>query len=424
MGYDAFSIIADDLNLSPDQLVITARQNPDDLKKELEHSGLANLPFILEDDLLVRGSKAPILARGMDLMKNIDAVFRILQLEQSFIKPPSIRPDVRLNNYLKNKISADLEKIARTVRNSKKLGALFQRAEQNQDVQFALKNLTVTFQKYLSSPEVIAALWSSLKDDRRSSLMEDCVNASLLAMIAAAAHFQMDQTPEKSLRRAQIANIGLSALFQDLSLLVNNDLDTDINDQHANLSAKLVQDLGLPQDCIAAITHHHRITDEKGRPILETSSPVLCERILVCTNYFLRCVLKKYFDLSVDEAIYIMHYYARRLYFDETIVMALGHMGIGGLKSRIIAMAAKLLQQCEHGIEPHLWDINAAVPNRIICSYNNCKQLGNEQVYLFRPVMFETSEHRFSIPAGEYRHCRKLTEELRRKIVRFYNELH
>lgn len=420
MGYDAFAIIADDLNLSPDQLIITARQNPEGLRKDLEQSGLAHLPFILEEDLRVHGSRAPILVRGMNLMNNIDAVFRILQLEQSFIAPPSIKPDTRINNYLKNKIRADLERISRKVRTSKKFGTFFLRAEKNQDVRFAINNLTAALHKYLSSPEVIAALWSSLRDVGRSSLMEDCVNASLLAMIAAAAYFQTDQIAEKTLRRTQITNIGLSALFQDLSILANGGRDPDSGTGHAASSARLVRQIDLPEECIIAIAHHHRITDERGRPVLESGSPGLCERILVCITYFLRCVLKKYFDLSIDEAIYIMNYYARRLYFDQKVVMALGQMGVGGLKSRIMSMAADLVQKCDRQYEPHLWDVNAAVPNRIICGRNCCEHLGEERVYLFRQVVFETPEHRFIIAAGQYRHCRKLTEKLGHGIVNLY----
>ncbi len=423
VSYDAFALIADDLKLSPEQLFVTARQNPVNLKDEIQRSKIAKLPFILEEDLLVRGSKAPILARGMDLMKNIDAVFRILQLEQNFIRPPKIKPDTKLNNYLKNRISADLERISRKVRASKKLGALFQRAEKNKDVEYALKNLTVALNKYLSSPEVIAALWNSLRDSRGSSLMEDSVNTALIAMITTAAYFQVDRPLARPLRRAFITHIGLSALFQDISVLINGASEDDLRD-HASRSAELAKNLDLPREFIAAIANHHRVTDYKGRPILESTRPALSERILVCITYFLLCVMRKNFDLSLAEAMYVMNHYARRLYFDRMVVLALGQMGVGGFKSRIISEAAELVQQCDYGYEPYLWDVNAAIPNRIICRHPSCRYLGKERVTLFRRVLFETPEHRFNIPEGEYRHCQKLTGQLGRRIVMIHKSGH
>lgn len=418
MAYDAFEIIADDLNLSPYQLFVTARQNPASLKKDIQKSGLVNLPFILAEDLLVRGSKAPVLTRGTNLMDNIDAVFRILQLEQSFVTAPRIKPNSELNNYLKTKIGSGLEKISKQIRKSEKLFALFQRAERDENLRHLINNLYIALQSYLSSPDVIAALWSSLRDNRKTAIIEYSVNAALLSMITSFGYFKLIKEHKTSMQRRKIINIGLSALFQDISIIVNAGGDLPDEKDHETESAKIAKKIGLSEDSIKAILNHHRVLDDAGNPILLKKTPKIDERILVCVNYFLRCIQKNHFDLSIDEAIYILNYYARRHFFDQQVLIALGNMGLGGMKSRIISMSADIVQKCDQGEIPYVWDINAAVPNRIICRNNSCRHTGVEQVKLYKSVLFETPDQRFDIRAGTYHHCTKLTSILCSTIVK------
>ena len=343
------------------------------------------------------------------MWQNIDALIRIVARSPDPIEGPKIAATDKVNLYLKRKIMHHVESIKENFLKSSDFGSIIETAQNKEDLKEILNSLGEIVDKYLTMPEIISALLKAIKSRPRHSVLEQSVNAAFIAMFTF--KNRKGASPYLEDNRAYLIEIGSAALFRDIGRIVHADQYPGMETTaHPVKSAELAEALGLNPDVIYAILYHHAIlaADQLQSPPSDLAR--LYKDIIVVIDLFISLTSEKKY--KENEVVLGLYNLARNGYLDQPTVRALGDMYIGKDKSRLIADGIRLIgEACRNpGKEAYVWNPSAPVPYSIICAHQTCPEIGTFTVEAHKTIESELSMG--MVPAGKYRHCKKLTKSL------------
>lgn len=409
-GYNGFDIIAFELGITPEALMLGVEKESENILHRVSESPLSRLKLVLSEDMRLAGTEMPFITTGKNFLSYIEPVFKRLCKNPDVFSPPVIEPTPEINAHLRKKILDRFSAVTRRLAASERFGRIYSQFEKERDLQLIVKDFQDGIEHYMTTPTVIDDILSSIRHPKRSSVLENCVNGAFIAIAVLHNYEGFDLSGDEC--RSAMVELGLSMLFQDLACLSDADnIKHDASD-HCNVSLERGAALGLPERTLETIRHHHRVMDAHGRPFYAMNTAPLFERIAVVVNNFVSCILPDSYDLTVPQAIFVLRHFAVKSYLDSAAVRSLGKISVGERKGAIIDMYFDIAKQCPKRVIPYIWDINTPVPNRLICSEAQCEHAAAESVKLYHTISFEMGDQKFNLPEGTYHKCRKLTRQL------------
>lgn len=406
--YDACALFESELGLEPGTFFVEVEKNPENIKAALKATGLCDQNMVLSEDLYQKGSPTPLLTKGTDLWNNIDSVIRRIVMDSESIEPPKVAATDEVNIYLRGKITEHVESTKQKILKAGKYKRIYDAEENKKDLKEITHALGEIIDKYLASPEVLFGIFSAIKNQKKTSMLDNSVTASYLSMFTLKNRKGFSEYSENS--REQLIDIGSAALFRDISKIIYTEKypPEDISG-HSEKSAEIAEAIGLSPDVIFAIRNHHNIRADKTELNPPNESAQLYKDVIVVIDMFIDLTSEKKFN--ENEVIIGFNNLAKSGYLDEPSVIALGNMYVGKDKNALIANGLRLIKECKHmDKKAYIWDPKAKIPYAIICANLNCKYIGPFYVKTHRTIAsdFEMG----MVPPGTYSHCRKLTKEL------------
>lgn len=414
--YDAWNLIAAELEISRETLLHRLVNDYPRLSRQLDQTELYrhDIPLVLAKDMFQHGAEAPLLTAGQDLKENLGSLAHRLRQNPEGMEHPMLQSGARVTEFMRRKIIHRMEKIRdRIVRNDASVfKSFYSELEKKQDLAEITECLEEIIASTLSSPDIIAALITPESVSRGVSLMEDAVNAALVSMVGIKTH-KRTCTLAGSVHQHMI-DMGTAALFQDISLFMEPEhFDVGDTTSHAERSAAIAAEQGLGDHIVEAILNHHRTMDNKGRPILlhNDQEVSLFERILVAVNQFIDCLSPHGLNLSTDQTVYALSSLASGQFLDAMTVKMLTALCVGELKSYMLTNALELVKRCPHYAlaRPHVWDMNAETPSKILCQNRDCRFCSPLPTVINRGFTYRLHGVEITMPAGVYYQCSRLT---------------
>jgi hypothetical protein len=406
--YDACALFESELGLEPRTFFLEVEKNPKKIKSALKATGLCDQNMMLSEDLYQKGNPTPLLTKGTDLWNNIDSVIRRIAMDSESIERPKIAASDEVNIYLRGKIIEHVESTKYKILKAAKYKRIYDAEENKKDFKEIADALGEIIDKYLASPEVLFGIFSAIKNQEKSFMLDDCVNASFLSMFTLKNRKGFSEYSENS--REQLIDIGSAALFRDISKITYAERYSpeDIC-EHPEKSAEIAEEIGLNPDVIFAIRNHHNISLDKTELNSPSENAQLYKDVIVVVDMFIDLTSEKKFN--ENEVIIGFNNLAKSGYLDELSVIALGNMYVGKDKNSLIANGLSLIRECKSiNKKAYIWDPKAQIPYAIICANLKCKHKGPFYVETHRTI--ETDFDMGMVPPGKYSHCRKLTKKL------------
>ena len=411
MFYNAVEMLSDELDISLEEFQQRCIETPDLVIDQIRTNELLSKPLQLACDVKLKGSETPFITKGTDLGQHLDQFIQSLARNSEFESSPQILPTEEINHYLQEKIGQKFDKLIKKLLESKKIGIAYKTFDNDPDLKNIINHFGELIREYISTPMTIAGLLNAFKAKGLVNLIEQSTRTAFVAMAVLNNHTGFArQTGEN--RKDRLIKLGLSVLFQDIACILDPISYLPSDDKHSECSSDIAAEMGLPAKCVETIRHHHRTKDTAGDPILSTQAPPMPESVAVVTNDFMRCISSKELALSIDEAIYVLSYFADQQFYDRESVQALGQICIESRKQLIISKALNLMKQCPNEGRPLLWNANSALPNRLICINTNCNHISEEEVNVYQDILFHGPLTDFKIPKGKYYKCKLLTRLL------------
>jgi hypothetical protein len=409
--YNAVEMLSDELDISLEAFKKRCLEAPDLVIDQIRTKELLSNPLQLACDVKLKGSETPFITKGTDLGQHLDQFIQSLARNSEFDSSPQILPTAQINDYLQTKIGRKFEKIIKKLLKSKKIGVANKPFANDPDLKNIINHFGELICKYITTPMTISGVLNAFKTKGLVDLIEQSTRTAFVAMAVLNNHTGFTRQTGGD-RKDQLIKLGLSVLFQDIACILDPGSYIPSDEKHCERSSDIAAEMGLPASCAETIRHHHRTKDTDGHPILSTQSPPMSECVAVVTNDFMRCTSSNELALSIDESIYVLSYYADRQFYDRGSVQALGQICLGNRKQLIISKALNLVNQCPYESRPFLWDVNSALPNRLICKNTSCNHISEEEINLYQDILFHGPLTDFHIPKGQFYKCKLLTRRL------------
>jgi hypothetical protein len=406
--YNGYELIGNELGMTADELIRRIQSNPKETSDLIKSQALYKIPFVLGNDLTLKGSEAAFIPKGSDLWEHLENFFQRIHREAEFLSSPLIRPSDEVNQYLQEKIGRQLHAISNKLFASERMERIYESFEKLNDMRKIAQEFSNLASKYLSNQQLIAGFISTLATNNGKNLVTQSTEAAFVSM-AVMRHYSGPELTEAQVTHQRIVDMGMALLFQDVAHIIDNSEHDPGLLAHTEDSAQIAKEMGLSVQGQETIRNHHRVVDADGRAILANHCPPLEERIAVLTNAFIQCVSKEHFNLDSDQAIYILEHYANRQFYDKHCVQTLGTLGIGDRKYKILSQSYQFVRHCKKGATPYIWNISMDFPNRFICRHSECEHLSDEEVVVYNTIRFKGTLQDLTIPKGRYYKCEKIT---------------
>lgn len=418
-AYNGFDLLCSELALSMDELNARILEDPQKLLDQVNALENGSLVMPLQNDLLLKGSESAFITNGTDFRQHLAKLIQRMARGAELKTPPMIAPTKEITAFLQEKVKTSFNRVIKGVMGSINIGGIAAAYDKDRDLRKVADHFGELASRYLSKPMTLSPFLHAFTGEGPLDLIEKNTRSAFVAMAALRNHASIRKQTSDD-RRRQLIEIGLAVLFQDLFCLIQDAPHADDDPEHALRSAEIARQIGLPANCIATISHHHRTMDEGGAPILATQSPSVQENMAAVINAFVHCLSAESLALDVNQSIYVLSHYADGRYFAKDCVQALGQICIGEGKQQIMAKAFQFIKQCPLGERPFLWDVRTAVPNRFLCQNPGCEHLTNETVVLYYGVHFDGPTKAIDIPKGQYRKCGYITKLFNRWLLKLY----
>jgi hypothetical protein len=384
------------------------------LMAQIEKLDWSSLEFVLEEPITLSEDGVPLLAKGNALTPTyIKALLgRQLKLRDKEIGPVILEASEATLRHYRQKVTDYFEAVLRRVRESG--AAEVSMIHRAIDAQPELGCIHGYFRQIvdgvLSSADTISTALSVVSQKGNDTVVERGTNAALVAMVVLGAYQHFSGEDE---RRTSLTTMGVAALFQDVSLMLDHNQAVET---HSAASAVVAEELGLEAEAVEAIRLHHLKKEECGEALLQSDVPVSAfTRILVTANAFLDMISGPS-RVGGFEALKGLNYLAGRGYVDRRAVDILSRLCLPRVKSYIVEQANKIAGFCQT-VEgtPVLWPITGdKIPTIFICQDPICPHVSMQVNHLARNVPFCLDGVEVAtVPRGDYFTCTFLTPKLK-----------
>lgn len=384
------------------------------IMEKLEASDFAQMDLALAEPLKKGKDGPPLLTANSKLTSSYirSLLTRQLQDENSVIGPIILTPSDQLIAHYKTKITSKIDGLLTQLReegteSSKLIHGVISKNSKlaclkeyfNEFVANALKGGDAV-------PIMIDILGSSNGDD----MLKSSITASFVSMAVLSFHPELNGRKAK---KDQISNLGMAALFQDVSRILTPDLPEN---GHEDESSQILTEFGVDNEVLEAARLHHCITDPEGNPALKNTDFLpLHVRVLVACNIFLSMV-KEGQRIRNFETMKNFNHLAIEKYIDKESAKILSKMYVPKVKAFIVEKAnqiAKLCQQEES--RAILWPVMGdKLPTIFICNAQNCRNRSQQMSQLAKNVDISIEGFlNVSIGKGTYFTCSLLTTRLK-----------
>jgi hypothetical protein len=418
-AYNGFELLCSELALSMDELNARILETPQKLLDQVQALENEALVMPLQQDLLLKGSETAFITSGTDLHQHLAKLIQRMARGAELKAPPMIAPTEEITAFLQEKVKASFSRLMDGVIRRIKIGYFAKAYDRDRELKTVTQHFGELVSRYLAKPLMLSPFLRAFTHKGPLDLIENNTHSAFVAMGALRNHDYCRNMAADD-RQRQLIEIGLSMLFQDVSLMIDGGTHRDDDPEHALASADIARQIGLPANCSTTIRHHHRTMDEDGAPLLKIRTPSLSENMAAVTNAFVHCLTTSGLGLDVNQSLYILSYYADGGYFAKDCVQALGRACVGEVKQQIIIQALRIIRQCPNGERPFLWDVRTAIPNRFLCRHSDCPHLTNETVILYEGVHFDGPGAAIDIPKGGYCKCGYLTNQFNRWLLKHF----
>jgi hypothetical protein len=414
-GYDVFELIAFELNVSRNALLTSISENTELTKERISSSPLSQFEMILSEDIQLKGSNVPFLTAGNNMLEYIDPIFNRMISDPHCLTPPMIQPSEDVDRHLRQQIIKHFEKITDRFARSEQFSEVYAAYEQEEDLRKVKQDFLDSIDHCLSSPFLINNLLVNIHHSQKTAIIENNVNSAYIAMAVLNHHKDFEAKDDR--RISDLVDMGLSMLFQDIACISSaNGLSLE-DPSHAKTSRDLVAGIGLSEESLNAIEHHHRVTDHEGNPFYLSKRPDILESVAVVVCHFVACILPDQYNLTTPQAIFVLSNFAKKHYLDADSVTSLGQLCVGGVHIAVITKSFELAAMCPHGRTPIVWDLHSKMPNRLVCENEACEFVSVEYIELYDNISFSTGNHNIEMTAGVYYKCKKLTKLLNKWLL-------
>lgn len=384
------------------------------LMARIEKLDWSRLEFVLEEPITLSEDGVPLLAKGTHLTPSyVKALLgRQLQSRERSLGPVVLVPSETTVGHYRRKVSEYFDAVLARVKESG--GAEVAQFHRAMELTAELSGIREYFGEIvdgvLTATDNISTILHVVSQRGNETVIERDTNAAFVAMGILAAYQRYGGEEE---RRRTLTAMGLAALFQDISLMVDHDQPME---GHPDASAAVAEEMGLDGAALCAIRDHHRTRDRFGDPLLQGESSVpLLTRVLVVTNVFLDMVSGSA-RLGGFEALKGLNHLAAGGYVDRRAVDVLSRLCLPRVKSYVIEQANRIASQCEAlDGSPVLWPVTGdKIPAVFLCRSDTCPHVSMQASELARDVPFLLQGVPVAtIPRGRYFTCTFLTPKLR-----------
>jgi hypothetical protein len=403
--YDLFDFFAIELNCSKKEIINLFNNNSKKTILEIFKKETPN--FFYNDVRLhkpIKDSQGNIL-----LYEDVEFTSYLSSLIDWTIKNPEkeigpleFQPTDSLVRHYKNKILSYFDSLISSLKNSRKnkYSAVFEKCDEIPNLQHIGSTLMGLIENVLKKPKGINVLIKAISKPNKSNPLEHTVNCAFICMAVM-------QTLHKRNSKLKIKYLGYSALFQNISDISNWNYDNT----HPVVSAKIAEELDLPEQVIQTILNHHSLEDEKGiLPVFNSKDKKIPEILTVLTNVNLFMDICDTTNLNCNELeiIKILWIASKNNFMNTNIVKAIAEIFLDTNSYKLLINHLKISEKCPES--PLIWNIKGNnVPAKFICKKTQCKHLSNQTTIITKNIQYKHRERTIVfINKGVYYSCIKL----------------
>jgi hypothetical protein len=242
VNYDVFELLSRELSVDPAVFCEKIHADVDQLSEAVQATPVFDLPLILADDLVLKGSSTPFVTRGTDVRPYMKSILSRAAGEDGFAASPQILPSDEINRYLKEKIGRAYTRLTRKLMHQRHLGRIYAIYQKNQDLNRIATCLGELIDPYLASPSIIRGVLASLTTNSDSGSVEENTRAAFVAM-AILERFEAIAGDAHADRFNNLVEMGLVLIFQDIACTVDGLEHDPTSSDHTVASATLINPL-------------------------------------------------------------------------------------------------------------------------------------------------------------------------------------
>ncbi|NTW37603.1 MAG: hypothetical protein HGB17_16125, partial [Syntrophobacteraceae bacterium] len=336
-----------------------------------------------------------------------------IQSADSAIGPISVELTSGVLFHYREKITRKMEALLSEVRKSMAggVGGIHRLVAGSPELRCVQEYFEEIVASLLGNRHMLQEIVQAFSGGEGAAGLKNGINAALVAM-AVLSLYPRPRSPEE--KKSQLLEVGMAAVFQDISLLAEPDTP---DEKHCELSAQIAAQRGATKGVVELVRLHHTVRTPEGLPILQDPDALGEQaKVLVAINVFLNMVHQDRSGSTVEFMKRLSHLSAGK-YIDNTAVSILRRMCLPNLKASLLEGATSIGKGCLQGDSSAiLWPIAGdRIPSVFICKNTSCNHRTSQTIFLSRNLPFIVDGRLIDmIDKGDYQVCSLLSVELRK----------